>query len=217
MEKIEKLCINIDKTDSDQFVTDFVDVSNYKTLRLSFFSTTKMTIFLTWSIDGKSPQIVHNYKGITKSWRSEKTEVIFPYLQVRALSEIGFTIIDFNLHFTGVYHSSARKMSIDRSLSIDQDLDLISTPPIPKLDFNEKRAKHSSPFKRLSGFNKKGKEVPMRDDRLPGLILDGQMLIVKDRKFTTISPGLPGDILQIDSHGNPNWEPADVFIKTFIN
>ena len=234
MSGVKELCFCLKNYKQDFYLTEFVDVSKYKSLRMSYFASTKISVHLIWSLDGKVDNIINIHQGVPLSWKSEKIETVMDFVKIRVLACAGNTLIDVNLHTSGRFAQPSEPrevpISVDCSaVSIPKQLESQPTVTIvesklpeskpeskseSKPESKPKDSPRASPrvFKRFSGFSKFRKhsaDPPMRDDRLPALLLDGQMLVVKDKKFKTVSPGFVGQVLAVNADNEIEWEYLD--------
>ncbi len=171
-------------------VTDFADVSQYKKVRVSLESDSQLSVFLEWSMDGETVNIVNTWDAHANSWRSEATEVIMPYLRVRVEKNIPCANNRLNLFVVPVSINKAHRQ-----------------PDAEKQEKQERRKSIKTPF---FHFGEK-KEVqspraaPASESRVPDFIPSGALLIGgKSNKLEFIQRGLPGEILVMGERG-PMW------------
>jgi hypothetical protein len=174
--------------------TDFVKVSDYKFLRIAYFSSCKATLQLCWSINGVTTCITENIGVSPLVWRSHKTEVVMEYLKI--IIVIPENEVSDNL----IINVSGREHSIKKVEKSDNEV----TPE--ELEKLEKVNKINSPssLRKKVFFNARRKSVeppPSFDSRLPHLLLNNQLLYTKDKKIVNLAGENPGDLL---SHSRKN-------------
>jgi hypothetical protein len=203
--ELSKLSLNQPIGEEKVTSTDFIDVSNYKFLRIAYFSNAKCTLQLCWSLSGITSCITTNINVVPLTWRSHKSDIVMNYLKIVVI--IAENEISENL----IVNVSGREYP-----KIENSHRVLPTTPEPlaeKLSDDELISisrSCSSPLKKRAFFNLNSKrksslEPPNKDSRLPDLLLNGQIFYAKDRKIIGLPIGNKGDVLSVSDNGCLEW------------
>lgn len=202
--QVEPLGENLDR------ITDFVDVSSYRKLRLNCFSDTLLDVHVEWSHDGVRKCIASSVKVASQLWRSEELSVLMPFMRFHIINNSGKP--NMELHISA--HSFGVPRAQESSEAPKCEAPVISKACEIKLE-HEDVILEDAPKKRVWFGKKSESKSPKhvcRDDRLPGF-LPMNSLLISDRKGALIplAPGNVGDILLMACDG-PVWFPRkDLF------
>ena len=213
------LCIDT-TFEGASYETDYIDVSGYKRLRFASNSTSNMKIEIIKSYDKVNVGPIAIVKLIKLTWRTDRDEVLFPFIKVRVTNEEGnIPNPKFYLRMLGdPVHKCCSAITTVSEDNVPVMMSPAQSPlpaplssPVPQpafqlsLDkFDPKKV--NSPYKRSSAVQKKSTEGP-----LPNLILPGSMLYaVTSNKLSCIPrPVDESTYVLTFSDGAPKWVLKD--------
>lgn len=183
-----------------EFVSEYVDVGDYKRIRMNTYSDTILQVILEWTYDldcNRSP-IQNSCRTPSTIWRSESYEVIMPFVRVRILNQSGKANSDLSVLITS---QSVMRKRYEKPTPPLEDI-IVHSPVEAKCV----KSPFSFKAKRKSSLGSKSPVgVSMRDYRIPDFIPQGTILIGgKCGKIITLPPGNVGEIMQMTEHG-PAW------------
>jgi hypothetical protein len=191
-----------------ELLTEYVDLSGYKDLRLVAFTNSPLDLHIIHSLDGEAMGILQRYKLQPNQWRSERFDVQMKYVAIQIVNVSGLT----NDNLVVTVNGTSRRGSL---FSTPQNSVPPQIPPqIPPQNSVPSILKKSSksPFKRI-GFKK---EVVR--DPLPKLILEGALMVGNRRDSMDCLPrGNPYEVLMIGKDGFPTWTPIKEMIDAYLD
>lgn len=185
--------------DNLEYVSDYVDVSQFKRVRMSSYSDTIVQLVLEWTYDLECTYEPLKVSCRTPStmWRSEVYDAPMSFVRVRVVNQSGKKNCELKvlIRGSGIISLPPKKAEVE-------------LPPPTPIAVVERASK--SPFhfrnKRLGSKTVAvGSSVSTRDYRLPEYVTRAAILIGgKNGKVELLPFGNPGEILQMTDEG-PAW------------
>jgi hypothetical protein len=176
-------------------LTKYVDVSEFKKLRLCGYADCLIDIHLEWSYNGSIKCITTSLKLLAQLWKSEEVAVLMPYLRLHIINNSN----KINESLMISLYSFGNKINPSIIPTIQEPIE--NAPVIQKSlsDIEDK------PKAKRVWFSKKSPKQECRDNRLPGFIPMNSILIGNNKVMITSLPqGNVGDILMMACDG-PRW------------
>lgn len=191
-------------------ITDFVDLSDYKDLRLVAFTNSPLDLYIIHSLDGSIHGISQRYKLTAGSWRSERFELQMKYIAIQVINTSDVPNTNLVVSVNGI----KRRDSILRPSDIPQDLK----------DKHEAEVKsRKSPFSKFVHFksdnsSRKPTSRENHDSRIPEFIPDAAFLIgSKGNRVMFLPKGNPYELLMIGKDGYPTFIPIHDMIQIYLS
>lgn len=184
--------LQIDENNIELYTTSYVNVSNYKSLRIISTFSNAGYLYIYHSLDGKKDTLTNTYLCNTKP-SVHKLEVVADYIRICVATMNQNELIDkVTISVKGRRSVNSNLFNLLEKLQpphhmqeIEKDI-ILSEQPKPEKP--EKPEKQHGIYKRL-GINTKQKEKPNNNScRVPELLLRGQILFVRDMGRVDVLP-----------------------------
>jgi hypothetical protein len=218
-----------------EYVSEYIDVSKYKRLRLNSYGDTILQFILEFTYDPKGlieTPLKISGRSPSDLWRSEIYDVVFRYVRIRILNQSGKINRSLIAILCGcglikrenddiLVNKEKNELKVEIKDEIreeaknDKKIELEKLEKIEKTCSSPLRSSYVTTDERVKeknhrNFFLKKKERPLSvgslDPRLPGFISKNSILVGdKMGKITCLPAANIGDVLQIDSSGSPSW------------
>jgi hypothetical protein len=226
---MEALRITKPMKDNLEYLSEEIDTSKYKKIRISSYADTILQINLEWSLEESEgiPPYKMSTRTPSKMWKSDIYDSVFPRLRIRLVNQSGHDNSELIVRVSGEPYKLApidrpdenyedkippTPIRISRSTGggIFEDdrtiCDRTSGPVDSEMSESSRLEPHldGSKKKKLFSF-KKSAHKPLHDERLPGHIPKDALIVGGYyNKMKIIPAGLPGEVLTMTVDG-PAW------------
>lgn len=209
---IESLNITTPLIDRKEFIGEYVNVSDYKELRIAYYSDVQLRLHLEFSIDKKQKGISVSHIVPSDLWRSDTIKIVMPYLRVRLINESFGTTINNNIVVSFFSHSKVRFSNMSAPIGKIEELDIINERQSGEFQLPPSNTQYADPNRPKSPWWRKKKEkqptqmVSQIDYRLPNLVMEHSVLVGgKQGRIIGYPKGQVGNILAINERGQVQW------------
>lgn len=171
-----------DPLGSTNFISDWADLSKYKSLRCTFFGNSEVYVRFIWSSDLKSEGPIDRYLIEKNRWRSLKIPVIMQYLRIEAANNSDFLNTNFVCSIMGRYSIISNEIKPQNKHFLPD----ILTPK--KLDDSTNKNIESEKLAKLQY------EIPCINDCPP---IDREEVLKSPKKERTQSPRISREVKRI--------------------
>lgn len=193
-----------------EYMTEYVDLSEHKNLRLVAFTNSPLDLYLVHSLDGETKGISQRYKLTAGAWRSEKFECQMKFVAIEVINCSDIANSNLVVTVTG----QDRRHSNTPPLVTPRDMD---KKHVEIVEPEKEERKSKSPFRKFV-FKKTTPHGSLpQNDRLPNFIPEGAILIGgKKDKMECLPRGNPFEVLMTGADGFPCFVPLHEMIQIYL-